>query len=107
MLDYIKFSGSLGLEGKLTEYVDHLQEHFVHDLVIKHGHYVAPKDNGFGVEMLPDSLDRFQWPMGEYWYKEVPNHFYKTVAGIPCPPKQIPDLVDPVAGPPLLNRQLS
>ena len=64
ILDYVKFSGSLGLEGKMTEYVDHLQEHFVHDLVMKNGRYMAPKDNGFGVEMKSESLDEYQWPTG-------------------------------------------
>ncbi len=55
LIDYICVSGSL--EGRIVEYVDHLHEHFVHPVVLKHGRYMPPTAPGYSIEMKPDSLD--------------------------------------------------
>jgi len=88
ILDYINLSGTT--EGKVTEYIDHLQEHFVHDLVVKRGKYIAPKDAGFGMEIKDESLAEYEYPFGRYWTKEYPNHFYKSKNGVHLPPPALP-----------------
>lgn len=57
MIDYLCFSGSM--EGRVTEYVDHLHEHFVSPCVIRNAAYVAPIDPGFSIEMKPESLKKY------------------------------------------------
>jgi len=44
VFDYINISGNL--DGGMTEYIDHLQEHFIHDLVVVNGKYIAPSAFG-------------------------------------------------------------
>lgn len=91
ILDYINFSGTH--DGKFTEYIDHLQEHFVHDLVVREGKYIAPKDAGFGMDMKESSLSEFEYPHGRYWTEEYPNHFYKNCKGVHLPPPYLPGRV--------------
>lgn len=57
MIDYLVISGSW--EGRVTEYVDHLHEHFVHPCILKQGRYQVPTEPGFSIEMKPETLARF------------------------------------------------
>jgi|TARA_B110000196_G_scaffold246619_1_gene215501 L-fuconate dehydratase len=57
MIDYLVISGSW--EGRVTEYVDHLHEHFVHPCILIQGRYQAPTEPGFSIEMNPETLARF------------------------------------------------
>ena len=59
MIDYLCFSGSM--EGRVTEYVDHLHEHFVSPCIIRNAAYVAPADPGFSIEMKPESLKKYSF----------------------------------------------
>ena len=63
--DYIAVSGSL--EDRVVEYVDHLHEHFRDPAVVERGRYVAPTAPGYSIEMLPSSLDEFEFPAGPAW----------------------------------------
>jgi len=65
IIDYVCVSGSL--EDRLTEYADHLHEHFVDPLVTKNGRYIAPKAAGYSITMKPESLARFAYPNGAAW----------------------------------------
>jgi L-fuconate dehydratase len=65
LFDYIAVSGSL--DNRLCEYADHLHEHFVHPLVIKHGHYMPPTAPGYSITMKPESLVEFEFPNGSAW----------------------------------------
>lgn len=65
IFDYVRISGSL--EDRLTEYSDHLHEHFVEPLVMKDGHYMPPAAPGYNVSMKPQSLDAFEFPKGSVW----------------------------------------
>jgi L-fuconate dehydratase len=65
MFDYIAVSGSL--DNRLIEWVDHLHEHFLDPAVVVGGRYLAPTAPGYSVEMLPESLDRFEFPNGSAW----------------------------------------
>jgi L-fuconate dehydratase len=59
IFDYVCVSATL--EDRLTEYADHLHEHFVDPLVMKDGRYMPPTAPGYSITMKPESLDRFQF----------------------------------------------
>jgi len=65
LFDYIAVSGSL--ENRVVEWVDHLHEHFRDPAVVRAGRYVAPRAPGYSIEMLPESLDRYEFPGGPAW----------------------------------------
>lgn len=65
MIDYIAISGSL--ENRITEYVDHLHEHFMYPVVIKNGNYMPPMDPGYSITMKKESIADFTYPSGKEW----------------------------------------
>jgi L-fuconate dehydratase len=67
IFDYICVSGSL--EGRITEYVDHLHEHFLDPCIVKGGRYQAPLAAGTSISMRPDSLADHTFPGGAAWRK--------------------------------------
>eukprot|EP00501_MAST-03F_sp_TOSAG23-6_P000092 GSMAST32.ASY1.ANO1.94.1 assembled CDS len=87
VFDHINLSGCY--KGRMTEYIDHLQEHFVYDLVVRNGKYIAPTDAGLGLEMKEESLSMYEFPTGHYWSKVCPNHFYKSRDGIDMTPSSL------------------
>jgi len=65
LFDYIAVSGSL--DNRITEYVDHLHEHFVYPVLMKDGRYLPPLDPGYSIEMKKESLDYYEFPNGNAW----------------------------------------
>ena len=65
LIDYICVSASL--ENRAIEFADHLHEHFVDPVTIRNARYMPPEAPGFSIEMLPASLDEFEWPDGAAW----------------------------------------
>ena len=65
VFDYVAVSGSL--EGRVTEYVDHLHEHFVDPCIVEDGAYRLPAAPGYSAEMLAASVEEFRFPDGPYW----------------------------------------
>jgi L-fuconate dehydratase len=65
IFDYVCVSATL--EDRLTEYADHLHEHFVDPLVMKNGHYMPPTAPGYSITMKPESMARYQFPDGPAW----------------------------------------
>ncbi|MFL6026426.1 MAG: L-fuconate dehydratase [Friedmanniella sp.] len=65
VIDYLIISGST--EGRVTEYVDHLHEHFVDPCVVKDAAYVLPTRPGYSAEMYQTSLETYAFPDGSYW----------------------------------------
>jgi L-fuconate dehydratase len=59
MIDYVCISGSKA--GRVTEYVDHLHEHFVDPCVIRNASYMPPTAPGFSITMKPESLQQYQF----------------------------------------------
>jgi len=53
MFDYIAISGTM--ENRVTEFVDHLHEHFVDPVVIKNARYMPPLAPGYSAEIKHDS----------------------------------------------------
>jgi L-fuconate dehydratase len=65
IFDYVAVSGSL--ENRVTEYVDHLHEHFVDPCIVVNGHYVLPEQPGYSARMFDRSVAEFSYPDGVYW----------------------------------------
>ena len=63
--DYIAVSGSQ--DDRVIEWVDHLHEHFREPAVVREGRYRAPLAAGYSIEMLPESLDEYEYPVGRAW----------------------------------------
>jgi L-fuconate dehydratase len=63
--DFIAVSGSL--QGRVIEWVDNLHEHFKDPAVVRGGRYVLPSVPGYSVEMLPTSVDEYEYPNGRAW----------------------------------------
>ena len=65
MFDYISVSASL--QGRVTEYVDHLHEHFVDPVVIRRARYMPPSQPGYSTEIRRESREAFRYPDGPVW----------------------------------------
>lgn len=71
VLDYVAVSGDL--TGRVTEFVDHLHEHFTDPCVVAELRpgagtgYLLPARPGYSTEMHRASVERFSFPDGEYW----------------------------------------
>jgi L-fuconate dehydratase len=65
MFDYISVSASL--EGRVTEYVDHLHEHFVDPVVIRRARYMPPSQPGYSTEIRCGSREMYRYPDGPVW----------------------------------------
>ena len=66
MFDYIAVSGRM--DDRVTEFVDHLHEHFVDPVVIRSGRYMPPLRPGYSGEMFPASTTEYRvLLMGPAW----------------------------------------
>jgi L-fuconate dehydratase len=63
--DYIAVSGSL--DRRMTEYAEHLHEHFVSPASVHLGRYVLPAAPGYSIEMRADSRSEYAFPDGPAW----------------------------------------
>ncbi len=62
MIDYLCFSGTT--EGRVTEHVDHLHQHFVTPAVVRNARYMPPTAPGFSAEMTHSTLASFSRAVG-------------------------------------------
>lgn len=65
MWDYVSVAGTT--EGRVTEFVDHLHEHFLDPCVVKDSHYMPPTKPGYSIEMKAESMKNHQYPDGPVW----------------------------------------
>ena len=65
MFDYVAVAGRM--DDRVTEFVDHLHEHFVNPVVIRKGRYIAPDTPGFGSEIHASSREAYRFPGGAAW----------------------------------------
>ena len=65
IIDYVAIGGSL--EGRRTEFADHLHEHFVHPVRVRSGRYEVPEAPGYSAEMRAESLSALSFPDGAEW----------------------------------------
>ena len=69
MFDYIAVSATL--DNRITEYVDHLHEHFVDPVTIRHARYMPPMRPGYSTEILRESRAAYRYPDGPVWTAEA------------------------------------
>ena len=65
VFDYVAVSGTL--EDRVTEFVDHLHEHFTDPCIVENGAYRLPSRPGYSAEMHPASVATYAYPDGSYW----------------------------------------
>jgi L-fuconate dehydratase len=65
IFDYLAVSTTT--EDRVTEYVDHLHEHFVDPALVRDGHYLAPEAPGTSITMLDSTIDEYSYPVGSEW----------------------------------------
>ncbi|NQX12532.1 L-fuconate dehydratase [Microbacteriaceae bacterium VKM Ac-2855] len=65
IFDYVCVSGTL--EDRVTEFVDHLHEHFVDPCIVQNGAYTIPNAPGYSAQMHPQSVQHYTYPTGSYW----------------------------------------
>lgn len=63
--DYLRVSATL--ENRVTEYVDHLHEHFVDPVRMRNAHYLLPEKPGYSAEIYPETLRDYSYPDGLVW----------------------------------------
>jgi L-fuconate dehydratase len=71
IFDYLRVSTSL--ENRVTEFVDHLHEHFVDPVRIVNGHYMLPQQPGYSTEIRSETLLTHSYPDGRVWI-EIGDH---------------------------------
>ncbi len=69
VFDYVAVSGTL--ENRVTEYVDHLHEHFTDPCVVERGAYRIPALPGYSAQMHTASVSTYTYPGGSYWLGSV------------------------------------
>ena len=65
MFDFIAVSGRM--DDRVTEYVDHLHEHFEDPCVVRRGRYIAPTKPGYSSTILEATRRAYRYPDGEVW----------------------------------------
>jgi L-fuconate dehydratase len=65
MWDYLAVSGRM--DDRVTEFVDHLHEHFVDPVVVRRGRYAAPSIPGYSTEIKQESRQAYRYPDGPIW----------------------------------------
>jgi len=65
MFDYVAVAGRD--DDRVTEFVDHLHEHFVDPVIVRNGRYVAPTRPGFSSEIRAASREAYRFPGGPAW----------------------------------------
>jgi L-fuconate dehydratase len=65
IFDYVAVSGTT--DGRITEYVDHLHEHFTDPCVVENGRYLLPSKPGYSAQMHPASVAAYTYPTGTFW----------------------------------------
>jgi L-fuconate dehydratase len=67
MWDFLSVSGRM--DDRVTEFVDHLHEHFVDPAIVRRGRYVAPASPGYSSTIRPESREAYRYPGGPVWTK--------------------------------------
>ena len=65
MWDFLAVSGRM--DDRVTEFVDHLHEHFVDPVVLRRGRYMAPRAPGYSSAIKSESREAYRYPDGPVW----------------------------------------
>lgn len=63
--DFLRASATL--EDRVTEFVDHLHEHFVDPVRIRRGRYLLPQQPGYSTEIKTETIEQYRFPDGPVW----------------------------------------
>jgi ribose transport system substrate-binding protein len=58
-------------ENRVTEFVDHLHDHFADPCIVERARYVIPSQPGYSAEIPPESVSTYRYPDGAYWREEA------------------------------------
>jgi L-fuconate dehydratase len=78
MADFVAITGSM--EDRAIEFVDHLHDHFLDPVRIRHGRYLAPSAPGFSAEMHAQSIRDHLYPNGRVWQELLENNVQPMLA---------------------------
>jgi len=67
LIDYLCVSARL--DNRVTEFADHLHEHFLNPVVVQNGRYRVPTAPGYSIEMRPESIAALEYPNGSEWQR--------------------------------------
>ena len=79
IIDYVLISGTL--ENRVTEYVDHLHEHFVDPCIVENGAYKIPNQAGYSAQLHDQSVADYSFPNGNYWSKRFSEQTLGAIKG--------------------------
>jgi L-fuconate dehydratase len=65
LVDYICVGASL--ENRMTEYAEHLHEHFVDPAIVEKGRYRVPTAPGYSATLRAESIEELEFPNGRAW----------------------------------------
>jgi L-fuconate dehydratase len=65
MFDYLAVTGTM--DGRVTEFVDHLHEHFEDPVVIRRARYMPPRLPGYSITIREESRLAHRFPDGPVW----------------------------------------
>jgi L-fuconate dehydratase len=65
MFDYLAVTGTM--DGRVTEFVDHLHEHFEDPVIIRNARYMPPAAPGYSITIKPASRHQYRFPDGPVW----------------------------------------
>ncbi len=65
MFDDLSVSGTF--EGRVTEFVDHLHEHFIDPVTMRRARYMPPRARGYSTTIKPESRVAYGYPHGDAW----------------------------------------
>jgi len=71
VFDYVAVSRTT--EDRVTEFVDHLHEHFTDPCIVENGAYRLPSAPGYSAEMHAASVADYAYPGGAYWSTRHPR----------------------------------
>lgn len=74
MWDYVALSGTQ--EDRMIEFVDEHHEYFENPLIIKNGHYMAPKTPGYSTTLKQEVILKYSYPHGSEWLKLFQQGLY-------------------------------
>lgn len=63
--DFLRVSATM--DNRVTEYVDHLHEHFADPVRVRNAHYLLPEKPGYSAEIYPETLRDYSYPDGSIW----------------------------------------
>lgn len=88
IFDYVAVSGTL--DNRVTEFVDHLHEHFTDPCTVSDGSYALPARPGYSAQMFDQSVAEYTFPGGGYWASAAASAEASAVAGSAAGPELSP-----------------